>query len=257
MELKIASIQPHILWEDIDGNLAAYSEEIGKIKDPFDVLFLPELFTTGFSMNTALLAEPMHGKSMKWMEDIAGGYNCCVAGSLMIEQDGNHYNRMVWMQPDGQYHCYDKRHLFQMGNEEQYYTAGKTLTHVELCSFRIRLLICYDLRFPVWSRNRQDYDLLVYLANWPAARHDAWISLLKARAIENQSYVMGLNRVGRDGAGIEYAGNSLVYDAKGNITASLPLNRPGTLLTVLSLDELRNFRKKFPVWQDADSFNIE
>ena len=257
MGLNIAIIQTDIIWEDIIANLKAHSAALGRINGSYDVVFLPELFTTGFTMNSANLAESMEGKSVKWMAEMAQSHKCSIAGSLIIEQDGNYFNRLIWMHRDGHFQYYDKRHLFRIGDEQKYYTPGYSLTSVKQGQFSIRPLVCYDLRFPVWSRNKGDYDVLVYLANWPAARRDAWSCLLKARAIENQAYVIGVNRVGRDGMGIDYSGDSLVFDMKGKVLASLPENSSGTLLASLSMDNLISFRNKFPVWKDADSFMIE
>ena len=256
MVIKLALVQPDIVWEDIDANLSNYSVLLSNLEETPDVVFLPELFTTGFSMKTGDLSEPVDGKSMQWMSRMAKQVGCDIAGSLIIEEGGRYYNRLVWMQAGGSSFYYDKRHLFRMGEEEQHYTAGRSLITMEKKSFRFRPLICYDLRFPVWSRNRGDYDVLVYLANWPAARQDVWLSLLKARAIENQCYVIGVNRIGKDGMGIDYAGDSLVIDARGNTMVSLPGSEAGIISIDISLDDLLAFRKKFPAWQDADSFKI-
>jgi predicted amidohydrolase len=191
------------------------------------------------------------------MQKMAEEYKCSIAGSMIIGQEGRYFNRLIWMQANGALQFYDKRHLFRMGDEERYYSPGGSLITVQQGPFRIRPLICYDLRFPVWSRNTRDYDILVYVANWPAPRRDVWISLLKARAIENQAYVIGVNRMGKDGMGISYKGDSLVYGPKGNVMGELPPDKAGILLVSLSLDELKAFREKFPVWKDADSFRIE
>lgn len=228
MGLNIAIIQPDIIWEDIQANLEAHSVMMSTIKGSFDLVLLPELFTTGFTMNTSSLAESMQENSVKWMTEMACKFKCSIAGSLIIGQGGNYYNRLIWMHNDGIFQYYNKRHLFRLAEEEQHYSPGNSLISVKQGPFSIRPLICYDLRFPVWSRNKGDYDVLVYVANWPAARRDVWTSLLKARAIENQVYVIGVNRIGRDGMGIEYAGDSLVFDAKGKVLASLPENTPGS-----------------------------
>lgn len=257
MGLNIAIIQSDIIWEDINANLDAHSTALDRINESFDVILLPELFTTGFTMNTALLAETMQGKSVNWMAEMSHKFKCSITGSLIIEQDGKYYNRLIWMHKNGQYQYYDKRHLFRLGDEDKNYAPGDSLITVKQGPFRIRPLICYDLRFPVWSRNKDDYDILVYVANWPAARHDVWSCLLKARAIENQAYVIGVNRTGRDGMGIGYDGDSLVFDARGKLLASLPKNSSGTLLASLSIEDLKSFRKEFPVHKDADPFRIE
>ena len=257
MGLNIFLIQPDIVWEDIDSNLENLTRILAHAGSQTDVILLPELFTTGFTMKTSTLAEKMNGKSMLWMKTMAAQYHSSIAGSLIIEEDGLFYNRLVWMYSGGDYQVYDKRHLFRMGNEEEYYTRGTSLLHIEQKSFRIRPLICYDLRFPVWSRNTGNYDILIYIANWPAARQDVWISLLKARAMENQAYVIGVNRVGRDGMGITYEGGSMILDARGRIIADLPGSGEGELQASLSLEALNTFRDKFPVWKDSDSFTID
>jgi predicted amidohydrolase len=257
MELKLALIQPDIIWEDIDANLHAISEKLEGIADNVDAVILPELFTTGFTMRSRELAESMDGKSISWMRMTSERYRCVLAGSLIIGDQDTYFNRFIWMEPGGRITAYDKRHLFSIGEEDEHYTRGKSNTITEINAFRVRPLVCYDLRFPVWSRNTGVYDLLIYVANWPAVRRDVWISLLKARAIENQAFVIGVNRVGIDGMGIDYAGDSLAYNAKGQIIASLPVREEGTQVVNLSLQELMDFRQKFPIWKDADGFEIQ
>jgi omega-amidase len=257
MELKIALIQPDIKWEDRDANLYALSEQIKGIADQVDAVILPEMFTTGFTMRSRELAEGMDGKSISWMRMISDKHGCVTAGSLIISQGKSRYNRFIWMEPGGKITAYDKRHLFSISGEDEHYAPGQSLANMEINGFRVRPLVCYDLRFPVWSRNTGTYDLLIYVANWPAVRRDVWISLLKARAIENQSFVIGVNRVGKDGMGIEYAGDSMAYDAKGRVITSLPQEKVGTGMVHLSLQELMAFRQKFPVWKDADRFEIK
>jgi omega-amidase len=256
MELKIALIQPDIIWEDVDSNLHALSEQMKGMANEVDAIVLPELFTTGFTMRSRELAEDMDGKSISWMRRISDDHGCATAGSLIISQGRSQYNRFIWMEPGGRITAYDKRHLFSISGENEHYAPGQSIVHVEINGFRVRPLVCYDLRFPVWSRNTGTYDLLIYVANWPAVRRDVWISLLKARAIENQSFVIGVNRVGRDGMGIDYAGDSMAYDAKGRVIASLPSGQAGVGMVHLSLRELTAFRQKFPVWKDADRFEI-
>lgn len=256
MELKLALIQPDIIWEDIDANLEALSKKIEGIAENVDAIILPELFATGFTMRSRELAEGMDGKSVSWMRINSDRYSCVLAGSLIIADQDSYFNRFIWMETGGRITTYDKRHLFSIGGEDKHYTPGESNAIIEINTFRIRPQVCYDLRFPVWSRNTGDYDLLLYVANWPAVRRDVWISLLKARAIENQSYVIGVNRVGRDGMEIEYAGDSLAYNAKGQIITSLPVREEGIQIVHLSLQNLRDFRQKFPVWKDADEFKI-
>ena len=257
MELKLALIQPDIIWEDIDANLNALSKKLEGIADNVDAIILPELFATGFTMRSRELAEGMDGKSVSWMQMTSDRYSCVVAGSLIIADHDAYFNRFIWMEPGGRITTYDKRHLFSISGEDEHYTPGESNTITEINTFRIRPQVCYDLRFPVWSRNTGTYDLLLYVANWPAVRRDVLISLLKARAIENQSFVIGVNRVGIDGMGIEYSGDSLVYNAKGQIIASFPVREEGTQVVHLSLQELMDFRQKFPVWKDADNFEIK
>lgn len=255
--LTIALIQPDIIWEDVDANLDSITRLLESIQEPVDVIFMPELFTTGFSMQSRNLAEPMGGKTMDWMAAKSDQLHCDLAGSIIIEDNGKFFNRMIWMQQGKLYHYYDKRHLFRMSGENEHYAQGRAPVIIEVRGFRFRPLVCYDLRFPVWSRNRQDYDVLVYIANWPASRKDVWMALLRARAIENQAYTIGVNRVGKDGMGIRYSGDTVVFDAKGNELASLEPDKPGIQIIRLSLEELNAFRSKFPAWRDADPFTLE
>ena len=202
-QLNITIIQPDITWEDKAANMQMYEQLIADAPGNKQVVILPEMFTTGFSMAPEKLAEPMNGATVKWMEDMARKYRCILTGSLIIEEEGRYYNRLIWMQPDGKYGCYDKRHLFGYADEDQHYSSGNKKLVAQVNGFRICLLVCYDLRFPVWARNTgDDYDVLVYVANWPERRSLAWKTLLQARAIENMSYVVGVNRVGTDGKGI-------------------------------------------------------
>ena len=257
MELKLALIQPDIIWEDTDANFDVLSRFMEGLTGKVDAVILPEMFATGFTMRSRELAESMDGKSVSWMRAAAGRHRFAISGSLIIRDQDVYYNRFVWMDPAGQLTTYDKRHLFSISGEDKHYKHGESNVIFEINQFRVRPMVCYDLRFPVWSRNTGDYDLLLYVANWPAVRRDVWISLLKARAIENQAYVIGVNRVGRDGMGIDYAGDTIAYDAKGRIIASLPAAEEGLLHVNLSLKELQDFRQKFPVWKDADGFEIK
>jgi predicted amidohydrolase len=234
MELKLALFQTDIIWEDIDANLNALSKKLEGMLEDVDAVILPEMFVTGFTMRSRDLAEEMNGKSITWMQMASDRYNCAISGSLIIRYQDNYFNRFIWMDPGGKITTYDKRHLFSIGGEHKHYTPGKSNTIIEVNNFRIRPQICYDLRFPVWSRNTDNYDLLLYVTNWPAVRRDVWISLLKARALENQAYVIGVNRVGKDGMGIDYVGDSLAYNAKGQIIASLPVSEEGMLMVHLS-----------------------
>lgn len=215
-QLRITLFQSNLHWEDKDANLAMFEEKLrSAAEDQPDVFILPEMFSTGFSMNAPMLAEKMNGRSVEWMAMQATRYQAIVTGSLIIEEEGHYYNRLIWMQPDGNYRYYDKRHLFGMAREQEHYSAGSQKLIVEWQGWRICPLICYDLRFPVWNRNREDYDIALYVANWPQRRSLHWKSLLLARAIENQAFVMGVNRVGTDGKGLYYSGDSCVIAPNG------------------------------------------
>ncbi len=245
-------------------------ERIFTLPQPTDLIVLPEMFTTGFTMNARAVAEPMNLTTFRWLRQMAHQTGAVVTGSYVVQEQGGFFNRLIWMQPDGQFDTYDKRHLFRMAGEDSVYTAGTHRIIKEWKGWRICPLICYDLRFPVWSRNVPmvdtnqvlpvsapsfAYDLLLYVANWPAARRQAWNALLQARAIENLSYVVGVNRVGEDGNGHAYAGESAVVDPKGDV-----LFRQAETEVVyqqtLSLDEVRAFRERFPANLDADTFML-
>ena len=255
--LKISIIQSSLVWEDREKNLLNFSEKISAIKEEIDLILLPEMFSTGFSMNASALAEKMDGLSIQWMKKIALEKNCTIAGSLIIEENGNYFNRLIWMKPNG-YEYYDKRHLFSLAGEEKTYKAGEKKIIVELKGWRILPLICYDLRFPVWSRRskKSDYDLLLYLANWPEKRIYAWKQLLLARAIENQSYTIGLNRFGNDGNQIFHSGDSAVIDFKGEYLDKVNNIGEFTKTYTLSKEPLDIFRKQFAFFSDSDSFEI-
>ena len=248
-------IQYNIAWEDKRANFRKIEELANQI-DATDLIVLPEMFSTGFSMNISGMAEKMDGLSVNWMKKLSAEKNAAVCGSLIIEENGLFYNRLLLVLPEGQVFWYDKRHLFTMGNEQNFYAPGDHRLIVEFRGFRILPLVCYDLRFPVWSRNRKDFDLMVYVANWPAPRRKAWKTLLKARAIENQSYVVAANRTGIDANGINYSGGSYTIDAKGKITRQLAKNEEGILSEKFSLESLQKFRLRFPVLNDADQFSI-
>jgi predicted amidohydrolase len=262
-DLSVTVIQTDLYWEDPIANRAMLEEKIASIKTSTDVIVLPEMFTTGFTMNASSLGERMQQQTFKWMEQMAKKTKALILGSFIANDGGKIYNRLLWMQPDGLYQTYDKRHLFRMGEENTVYTPGESRLVGNWKGWNICPLICYDLRFPVWSRNSWDldhqkaaYDLLIYVANWPRVRVDAWTSLLKARAIENLSYVVGVNRVGIDGQEIEYNGQSQVFDPSG--TAFISDTDAETILTCsLSFSELQTYRDKFPAYLDADNFSIE
>ncbi len=250
--LTITFIQTELHWEDIPANLKMLNEKIDAINNPTDLILLPEMFSTGFSMNPKGQAETMQASAVKWMKEKSKEVGIHIAGSLMIKEDGYYFNRLVWVSPEGLIFTYDKRHLFRMAGEEKIYTAGKRRLTVELNAWRIRPFICYDLRFPVWMRNTTPpYDLAIVVANWPAAREIHWQMLLRARAIENQAYVIGVNRVGVDGNQIEYNGYSCVVDFQGNVHYQT-VGQEVTQSASLSFSALKNYRDTFPAWMDRD-----
>jgi len=255
--LSITLIQSNLHWENIEENLAMFSKKIAAISGETDLVILPEMFTTGFSMQPERFAEPMNGRTVSWMKEEARKKKCVVTGSIICEENGKHYNRLVWMRPDGTYSFYDKRHLFSMGDENNHYTPGTKKIIEEIKGWRICPLVCYDLRFPVWSRNTEKYDVLIYVANWPERRSHPWKTLLLARAIENQCYVAGLNRVGNDGNGIYHSGDSALINFRGEIISSIPAHEDATETISLSYEELEEFRKGFPAFKDADRFEIK
>lgn len=251
--LKITIIQPDIIWENPKVNIEKYSEWIENISDT-DIIILPEMFTTGFSMNPARLSETMNGISVNWMKNIAKEKDAAVVGTLIIEENSQIFNRSFWVFPNGKFEYFDKRHLFTMGQEHLHYSAGDEKLIVEYKGWRFCPLICYDLRFPVWSRNQENYDVLIYMANWPAARHHVWKNLLVARAIENQSYCFGINRIGQDGNGLKYQGDSALVSPKG--FAEFLGEKENVHTFAISYSELHNFRKSFPLLNDRDEFHI-
>ncbi len=256
-DLIVTLIQAPLAWQQPEKNRRYFEAKIRALSEPTHLIVLPEMFTTGFTMQAAELAEPPDGATLRWMREMAHLKNCAITGSLIIEEDGKFYNRLYWAQSNGMMLHYDKRHLFRMVGEDSVYTAGKQPLTVEVNGWRIRPLICYDLRFPVWARNVDlDYDVLIYIANWPERRITHWRLLLQARAVENQGYVVGVNRIGKDGNGVNHTGDSLAADALGNILCDLH-NREGVETVRLSRQALEYFRDKFPAWKDADRFKIE
>jgi len=234
-----------------------FEEKILSISKPTEVVVLPEMFSTGFSMRPEKLAETMEGETLRWMKRMASAKAIVLTGSVIIEENNQYFNRLVWMLPNGDVGYYDKRHLFAYADEDQHYSAGSKRLIASVNGWKINLLVCYDLRFPVWSRQDQArYDVLIYVANWPERRIRAWKTLLQARAIENQCYVVGVNRVGEDGNGIHYSGESMVVDASGE---TLYQNKDEEDIFTVALDssDLETIRRKFPFWKDADKFNIE
>ena len=257
-DLKITLIQADLFWEEKEKNLAILFEKISSIREETDLIILPEMFSTGFTMNAAKLAETMDGPSVKWMKEIAISKKCAVTGSLIIKDGDKYFNRLIWMTSDNiQY--YDKRHLFSYAGEDMTYGKGDTKIIVTLKGWRILPLICYDLRFPVWSRRtkKEDYDLIIYVANWPERRIHAWKQLLFARAIENQCYVAGVNRIGNDGNEIFHSGESGIIDFKGENIFNGNTNEAFIFTQTISKEHLTNFRKQFAFFQDGDSFEIK
>ncbi|MCF8304574.1 MAG: amidohydrolase [Bacteroidales bacterium] len=261
-DLKITTIQTKLHWMDIDANLAMFTEKIDQIDDPGDVIVLPEMFSTGFAVKPDSVAETMEGKALQWLKDTAAKKQCVITGSVVIEENENYYNRLVWMQPDGFYETYDKRHLFRLGDEHLRFSQGRKQLLVELKGWKIKPLVCYDLRFPVWAKNRYiadqyEYDVLIYIANWPGRRRFAWTSLLRARAIENQSYLVGVNRVGDDGNGIPHTGDSVFLDAKGKPVYEFGEEKEHIETVTLNYEKLREYRQKFTVGLDWDGFELQ
>jgi omega-amidase len=257
-DLRISLVQSSLVWKDAEANCAAFSKKIAHLKGDTDVIVLPEMFNTGFAMDSWKLGETMDGPTISWMRKTAAELEAVITGSAVITENEKHYNRMVWMRPDGTYCTYDKRHLFRMAGEHNDFSAGEDRTIVALKGWRICLQVCYDLRFPVFSRNRTEdrYDLLLYVANWPEARNYPWSQLLIARAIENQCYVGAVNRVGTDGNDISFSGDSAMIDPYGQPMSSIVAGLEMIETVTISLEALEAFREKFPVGLDGDSFEL-
>ena len=258
-DLKVTLIQSDLQWQNPALNrqrLKAAVEKELTLNGPGDLVVLPEMFTTGFCMDAADQAEEMTGSTVQWLRELAVSTGAVITGSLIIAEKGHFYNRLIWMPPTGELSFYDKRHLFRMAQEEQHFSGGDQQLTVELKGWRIRPLICYDLRFPVWSRNRDDYDLLLLVANWPARRRDIWRILLQARAVENLAWLVAVNRVGQDDNGIDYSGDSSVIDPQGMPLLTLP-NEEATTTITLSRDQLDQWRQRFPAHLDRDDFRLE
>jgi predicted amidohydrolase len=268
--LTLTGIQTKLHWEDPAANLNMLEEKINGIKEKTELVLLPEMFSTGFSMKPAELAETMEGETVKWMKRIAAEKKIILAGSLIIEENGEYFNRLIWMLPNGQIGFYDKRHLFGYAGEDNEFTPGSKRLIASVKGWKINLLVCYDLRFPVWARQTSppnplsggegasapEYDVLVYVANWPEKRNHAWKTLLQARAIENQSYVAGINRVGNDGNGIYHSGDSMVVDPMGEILYT-KAHEEDVFTITLQKNKLEEVRTKLPFWKDGDNFIIQ
>jgi len=285
--LTITTIQTDLSWEDKEANLGRLEEKINGIREHTEVIVLPEMFSTGFSMDPGALAESMDGPSVNWMKKMAARKRCILTGSLIIAEEGNYFNRLIWMLPNGEYGYYDKRHRFAYAGEDEKYEAGDKRLIASVKGWKVHLLVCYDLRFPVWSRQRPpvsrspgidspqdspkdlslpesasgvspalEYDLIIYVANWPERRTHAWKTLLQARAIENQSFVVGVNRIGNDGNAIRHSGDSMIVGPLGEILYHAP-EKEDIFTATLRKDQLEEARTRFPFWKDADQFSIK
>lgn len=258
--LTITTIQTNLFWEDKRANLQMLEEKIDSLSSKTEIVVLPEMFSTGFSMQPKLFAETMDGEGVEWMKRVSKENGVILTGSLIIEEEGKYYNRLIWMLPNGQFGYYDKRHLFAYAGEHEHYTAGNKRLIASVKGWKINLQVCYDLRFPVWSRQQTEnttpeYDVLIYVANWPEKRSHAWKTLLCARAIENQCYVIGVNRVGKDGNDIYHSGNTLVIDPLGQVLYHMADEEDINTIT-LSKEKLEEIRNRFPFLNDADGFTI-
>ena len=258
--LTITLIQTDIAWQNKAANLLMLKNKIEAIEEHTEIIVLPEMFSTGFTMQPELFAETMEGETMQWMKDIAATNKIILTGSIIINEGGKYFNRLIWMLPNGQFGYYDKRHLFAYADEDQHYTAGNKRLIASVQGWKINLQICYDLRFPIWSRQQpgetdSEYDLLLFVANWPEKRNHAWKTLLCARAIENQCFVVGVNRVGNDGKSIYHSGNSLVIDPLGQVLYHKSEDEDVCTIT-LQKEDVDKVRAQFPFWKDADDFII-
>ncbi|MGK7396275.1 MAG: amidohydrolase [Candidatus Cyclobacteriaceae bacterium M3_2C_046] len=261
--LIVTTIQSDLYWHNIEANLGMFEEKIWSIGETTDLIILPEMFNTGFTMDAESFAEPINSRTFRWMKQQAAQTGSVVMGSYIVRETDQLFNRLIWMEPSGNYDFYDKRHLFSMAKEHHKFSRGNALLIKNLKGWNICPLICYDLRFPVWSRNRYLaeknellYDLLIYIANWPESRINAWDILLQARAVENLSYVIGVNRVGKDGKDVKYNGHSAVINPKGR---KIFINEDKEVIRTVSLDfeKIQHFRRKFPAHLDADPFSLD
>ncbi len=256
-DLTITLIQADLAWENIEKNRSQLEARLANMDDSSRLIILPEMFSTGFSMSAEALAEPPDGPTMQWMKSQAQRTNADITGSIIVRDRNRFFNRLYWVKPDGRFWQYDKAHLFRMAQENEIYQAGEERVSTEVHGWRVRPFICYDLRFPVWTRNYNlEFDLAIFIANWPERRIHHWKTLLTARAIENQCYVAGVNRIGTDGQGIQYTGDSMVIDPIGHTVCDLR-SREGIESCRLSAHTLETYREKFPAWKDADRFTIE
>lgn len=255
-QLKVAIIQSDLVWENPKQNRKNFSEKIDTIVKAVDIIVLPEMFTTAFTMNAQAVAETMDGKTVSWMQKKAVETGAAIIGSLIVFDDNKYYNRLLFVEPSGEITIYNKRHTFTLAGEDKVYAAGTEKVIINYKGWKICPLVCYDLRFPVWARNVENYDILMYVANWPKPRVQAWEALLKARAIENMSYVVGVNRVGLDDLQNEYSGNSAVYDVLGNIITNIKPSKEQIELVTLEKNHIQFYRNKLKFLDDKDSFNL-
>jgi omega-amidase len=253
--MKIALIETDLTWENIDENLSRFESILRHVDDDCDFAVLPEMFSSGFTMNPSIFTDEDLRRIPVWMKNMANQYGMALAGSSIAPGNNGYYNRFYFVFPHGEVDFYDKRHLFRMGEEQNHYLAGSARRVFHYLNWRILPQVCYDLRFPVWSRCRNDYELLVYVANWPAVRQDVWTTLLKARAIENQCYVVGVNRSGSDPQ-VAYSGGSVVFSPKGEVLSEKSIRHYSIIYANIDMQILSAFREKFPAWRDADDFSM-
>ena len=253
--LNVTLVQHDLIWHDAGANREALTAAVDALEESSDVIILPEMFTTGFSMDAESQAEPMDGPTVEWLRSLAKRTDSAVCGSIIAEENGQYFNRFLFVRPSGAFEQYDKRHLLRLADEHVHYRQGMSRITFEYCGWRICPMICYDLRFPVWSRNLDDFDLLLYVANWPSRRHFAWQNLIRARAIENQCYVAAVNRCGTDGNDLPYLGGSAAIDYLGKDIVDLG-EQAGTGTTALDMEALLAFRERYPFHLDADTFEL-
>lgn len=255
-QLKIALIQSDLVWENPNQNRKIFLDKIGSISKQVDIIVLPEMFTTGFTMNVKSVAETMHGDTVAWMQKIALTMKAAIMGSLIILENNNYYNRLLFVEPSGAITTYDKRHTFTLAGEDKVFSSGTEKAIITYKGWKLCPLVCYDLRFPVWARNVENYDVLFYVANWPKSRISSWDALLKARSIENMCYAIGVNRVGLDANLIDYSGHSAVYDVLGNALTSIKPNLELIEMVTLEREHIQYYRHKLKFLDDKDTFNL-
>ncbi|WP_460220658.1 amidohydrolase [Psychroserpens sp. MEBiC05023] len=256
-ELKVALIQSNLVWENPEQNRINFRDKINNITDSVDIIILPEMFSSGFTMNAQPVAESMTGETIVWMQELAKQKNTAITGSLVIRENELFFNRLIFVHPNGKLDHYDKRHTFTLAGEHKIYQAGKNHEIINYKGWIIKPLVCYDLRFPVWARNTEHYDLVFYVANWPKVRIAAWDTLLQARAIENMSYCIGVNRVGLDGNNYEYSGHSAVYDVLGQRLDQIPYDKEATEIVTLKKNHITTYREKLGFLKDRDQFTLK